>query len=139
MRPAELEAALIDTATGLAVVNRFMVSLHQSRSCSATRLRHIRASHCGPRSFALWRGKASPRQLRRDFSPVELEFVLPNLQLLDVLPDCGLRFRLAGNTICGFSAPTRPEPPSMRRRRRSSPRSAALHAQACVAAGLRAR
>jgi hypothetical protein len=53
------------------------------------------------RLFDLWLGKANPPQLpgRQDFSPVELDFALPHLELLDRLPD-GFRFRLVGSTLC---------------------------------------
>jgi hypothetical protein len=47
------------------------------------------------RLFDLWHGKANPPQLpgRRDFAPFELDFALPNLVLLDVLPEPQGRFR----------------------------------------------
>jgi hypothetical protein len=53
------------------------------------------------RLFDLWHGKAEPPQLpgRQDFSPVELDFVLPHLELLECLPD-GFRFRLVGSALC---------------------------------------
>ena len=53
------------------------------------------------RLFDLWLGKARPPQLpgRQDFSPVELDFALPHLELLDRLPD-GFRFRLVGSALC---------------------------------------
>jgi hypothetical protein len=53
------------------------------------------------RLFDLWQGKAHPPQLpgRQDFSPVELDFALPHLELLDRLPN-GFRFRLVGSALC---------------------------------------
>jgi len=53
------------------------------------------------RLFDLWLGKARPPQLpgRQDFSPVELDFALPHLVLLDRVAD-GFRFRLAGSALC---------------------------------------
>lgn len=70
----------------------------------ATALRTFRRGLEDPRHrrlFDLWLGKARLPQLpgRQDFSPTELDFALPHLELLDRLPD-GFRFRLVGSTIC---------------------------------------
>jgi hypothetical protein len=53
------------------------------------------------RLFDLWHAKGHPPQLpgRQDFSPVELDFALPHLELLACFPG-GFRFHLVGSALC---------------------------------------
>ena len=81
---------------------------HAGRSAPATiaeTLAAFRRTLDDPRHrrlFDLWLSKAGPPRLpgRQDFSPVELDFALPVLELLEPLAGGGFRFRLVGSTIC---------------------------------------
>src|SRR5512134_1128852 len=59
------------------------------------------------RLHAYWRAKAEMRgsvPQRRDFDPVELPDLLPNLMLLDVEPSpLRFRYRLVGTRVVDFS------------------------------------